>query len=59
MHHFHGTSLNCIQPSRRTVALGGLGITTTLLTSRSWAWDGPVMDLKEAKISLPRQGWRL
>ena len=47
MHHFHRTSLNCIQPSRRTVALGALGITTTLLTSRSWAWDGPVMDLVE------------
>ena len=34
--------------SRRTVALGGgLGLAAALHSSRSWAWDGPLMDVVE------------
>ena len=33
--------------SRREVALAGIGLAAALLPSRSWAWDGPLMDLVE------------
>jgi hypothetical protein len=47
MHRSHKAPVNCALTSRRAVALGGLGIATALLTSRSWAFDGPVMDIVE------------
>jgi hypothetical protein len=48
MHRSHKAPVNCALTSRRAVALGGLGIVTALLTSRSWAFDGPLMDLVES-----------